>query len=126
MPSFDAGKAPRRSASSLADMPTHSDSGPPPRRWSFLDPVDTAALTTVHVLEGRLPVILVAHDSDDGMWQFLCGTSRESKDARIIGLGEMLEIDPSLAEIADLPVGWTARRNAPGQKWHRQPRATDE
>ena len=93
-------------------------------RWFFPDPADTAALTTVHVLEKRVPVILVAHDSDDGMWQFLCGTSSDSKDGRIIGLGEMLEIDPSLAEIADLPVGWTARRSAPGQKWHRHPSAT--
>jgi hypothetical protein len=94
--------------------------------WSFLDPVNTAALTTAHVLDRSLPVVLVAHDSDDGMWQFLCGTPNNSKDGRIVCLGCIIQKDPSLFEIADLPTGWSAWRDAPGQEWHREPGAADD
>jgi hypothetical protein len=97
----------------------------PLEKWSFLDPVNTAALTTARVLDGSLPVVLVTHDSDDGMWQFLCGSTNDSKDGRIVCLGCMIQKDPSLFEIADLPTGWQAWRDAPGQEWHREPRAAD-
>jgi hypothetical protein len=97
-----------------------------PEKWTFPDPVDTAALTTVHVLNGALPVVLVTHDADDGMWQLLCGTTNDSKDGRIVCLGCMIGNDPSLLEIADLPTGWSAWRDAPGEPWQREPLGGDD
>ena len=88
-------------------------------RWPFTDPENVAALTTVRVLEGTHPVLLVTHDGDDGMWQLLCATTNETEDARIVCLGCMLQRDSSLAEIADLPLGWLARREALGAPWLR-------
>ena len=94
--------------------------------WPFADPINVAALTTVRVLEDELPVLLVAHDSDDGMWQVLCGTTNDPKHGRIVCLGCLFERDPSIGELADLPLGWSARREGPGRPWHREPWADDE
>ena len=87
--------------------------------WPFEDAPNTASLTTVHVLDRRRPILLVTHDADDGGWQFLCGTTNDSSDARVVGLNTVLELDPSLAELADLPLGWRAWRDAPGRPWRR-------
>ena len=87
--------------------------------WPFEDAPNTATLTTVHVLDRTHPVCFVTHDADDGAWQFLCGATNESSDARVVGLKTILEVDPSLAELADLPLGWRAWRAASGQPWRR-------
>ena len=91
--------------------------------WPFEDAPNTASLTTVHVLNRSRPILLVTHDAEDGAWQFLCGTTNDSSDARVVGLNTVLQLDPSLAELADLPPGWRAWRDAPGEPWRRQ--ATD-
>jgi hypothetical protein len=89
--------------------------------WPFAVPIETAAFTTAPVLECREPVRLVSHD-DDGDWQFLCDTTVETTDGRVICLGCALERDESLREIADLPQGWYATRERVGDPWVRAPR----
>jgi hypothetical protein len=89
--------------------------------WPFEDGPNTATITTVHVLEGKLPIQFVSHDADDGAWQFLCGTTTDERDGRLVGLGQIVEIDPTVAELADLPLGWRAWRDAPGAPWQRTP-----
>jgi hypothetical protein len=32
----------------------------------------------------------------------------------------LLKMDPTLAEVTDLPVGWQASRTAPGNPWARE------
>jgi hypothetical protein len=72
------------------------------------------------VLEG-VPVLRVAHDADEGSWQFLCGTTDDPADSRVVGLGRMYTRDLSLGELADLPEGWRAWRARPGHPWQRSP-----
>jgi hypothetical protein len=88
--------------------------------WPFADAPNTASITTRQVLEGA-PILLVTHDADDGGWQFLCGTTDDPADARIVGLGQMYKRDATLGELADLPEGGRASRPAAGQPWHRGP-----
>ena len=88
--------------------------------WPFAAPPNTASITTRQVLEGA-PILLVTHDADDGGWQFLCGTTDDPADARIVGLGQMYKRDATLGELASLPEGWHASRSAVGQPWHRGP-----
>jgi hypothetical protein len=95
-----------------------------PKVWPFPDPPNTAVFTTVHVLERRSPITIVTHDADDGGWQFLCGTTNADADARVVGLGRVLDLDPTVAELADLPFGWRAWRGKPKEPWQRSPRAT--
>jgi hypothetical protein len=88
--------------------------------WPFEAKRNTASITTRQVLEGA-PILLVTHDEDDGGWQFLCGTTDETDDGRVVGLGTMYDRDHSLGEVADLPEGWRAWRAGPGQPWQRGP-----
>ena len=94
--------------------------------WPFNDPPNTTAITTQHVLDRKLPILLVTHDADDGMWQFLCGTTNDPDDGRVIGLGCALEIDPSVYKLADLPLGWKAWRDSPADPWQRFPANSSE
>jgi hypothetical protein len=90
----------------------------PDATWPFHEGKNRATFTTRRVLDDNLPILLVSHD-DDGGWQFLCGTTTRTKDAKIVSLGCMFERDQSLAEVADLPEGWTASRPAIGAAWNR-------
>jgi hypothetical protein len=111
---------------SLEDMSkTHSHSFGA-NAWPFDDPADVTALTTVHVLEGRLPVLLITHDEDDGMWQVLCGTTNDPKDGCIVCLGCLYEKDPTIGDVADLPRGWMAWRDALASPWQRERSAPEE
>jgi hypothetical protein len=88
--------------------------------WPFADTPNTASITTRQVLEGA-SVLRVTHDADDGSWQFLCGTTDDTADARVVGIGEMYARDATLGELADLPEGWRAWRAAAGLPSERGP-----
>jgi hypothetical protein len=94
--------------------------------WPFSDPPNIATLTTVHVLDGSKPVLLVTHDEDDGMWQVLCGTTGDPDDCRLVSLEEMLQREPGLAELADLPLGWCAWRETAQSPWVREPSPVED
>jgi hypothetical protein len=94
--------------------------------WPFADPPNAAAVTTVHVLDGTKPVLLVTHDADDDMWQVLCGTTNDPDDGRVAHLDCLYGIDPTIGEVADLPPGWRAWREAVGKPWVREVRPPDE
>ena len=93
--------------------------------WPFDDAINTAAFTTRRVIEQGLPVLLVSHDLD-GEWQFLCGTTTETADCRIVCMGCAYERDQTIADVADLPIGWMAEREVVGSPWERFPRAADD
>ncbi|QDV35487.1 hypothetical protein [Tautonia plasticadhaerens] len=91
----------------------------PTRPWPFPDPPGTEAITLDRILSGDSPLRLVSHDEEDGAWQFLDGEHVFEEDAVVVALGEILQFDPGLAELADLPVGWSAWRATPGAAWRR-------
>ena len=91
------------------------------RPWRFQDPPNTASITTVHVIAGRRPILLVTHDAEDGGWQFLCGTTEDPADGRVIGLNTAITLDPSVEALADLPLGWRAWRTDATAPWQRAP-----
>lgn len=90
--------------------------------WPFDDPENVVSMTVRQITHGGQPILYVAHDADDGMWQFLTGGPVQMADAMIVALREVYDIDPSISELADLPLGWTAERSAPGQPWRRSSR----
>ena len=87
--------------------------------WPFTDPEETEVITLERILQGRSSVLLVTHDEEDGAWQFLDGEHVFEDDGAVVCLGEMVQLDPSLGELGDLPVGWYAWRPEPGQPWRR-------
>lgn len=93
--------------------------------WPFDAPINLASLTTKQVLEGSLPIIEVYHEHD-GCWQFLCGTTPAEEDIKVVCLGCMIDLDPTLVELADMPRGWSAGRESPDHPWSREEYEEDD
>jgi hypothetical protein len=87
--------------------------------WPFADEVSTGAFATVQVMEGK-PVLFVAHDEDDGSWQFLHSenlTDDDADDLRYVCLGCVFERHRNLMKVADMPLGWEASRKDADSPW---------
>ena len=52
--------------------------------FPFYDSPDTATVICCHILEHQAPILYVSHDEDDGMWQFLCGETHETDEAKLV------------------------------------------
>jgi hypothetical protein len=77
------------------------------------------------VFSDTRPVNLVLQS--DGDLQMLCGDGHDATELpRVVGLNHLLERDPSLKEVLDLPDGWEAERAAPGQRWQRSQSPSEE
>jgi hypothetical protein len=83
--------------------------------FKFREERNLAVFTTRQVLEG-LPILRVSHESD-GDWQFLCGTTSDIDDLKIVGLEEIVKRDPSLNDLYQLNYGWSAWRETPDSAW---------
>jgi hypothetical protein len=92
--------------------------------WPFPDPPDVMVFTSRDVVERGNWIHYVGHDLDDGAWQFLSinGAPESELDARLVLLRNIVELDPTLKEVADLPLGWIAWRNSKEAKWKRRQR----
>jgi hypothetical protein len=93
--------------------------------WKFPDRPHTGVYLSKSVHEGSEPITYVSHDDDDGSWQFL-GDSMTASGGALSCLHHPIDNDPSLVELADLPLGWYAERDAPGEPWCRYQHEPDE
>jgi len=87
--------------------------------WNFVQPRNLAVVTVDRVIAGGNPVLYVSHDEDDGGWQFLDEAVVADSNARIASLGQLVDSDSTLAELADLPEGFVASRITKGDGWIR-------
>lgn len=94
--------------------------------WPFDQPPNAAAITLRSIVSGGAPILHVTHDSDDHGWQFLGAEDADAANACIAGMGEILAMDPSVAEVADLPPGWHAWRSSSSSPWSRAPNPREE
>jgi len=88
---------------------------------AFVEPPETTVFTTSRVTEQGYPVLVIAHDADDGAWQFLCGTTNDPRDGVTTTLGRILARDPEIDELGDLALGWIAWREDETSAWVREP-----
>lgn len=86
----------------------------------FTDSPNTVVITTKKIIKKELPILMVFHDMEDGMWQFLDGNETNENDAAIISLAEIESIDSSIHSISDLPLGWVAWRVDEKDNWKSQ------
>jgi hypothetical protein len=91
--------------------------------WPFDQGPNVAAITSDAVLKGA-PVLSVVHYSDDHSWGFTVGLNTQTEDGRVVAMKTIMRLDPTVAEVADLPPGWKAQRTSVGSPWVRQ-RAPD-
>ncbi len=89
--------------------------------WPFDDPPDTAVLIQKSLLTGTGWIGFVAHDDDEGGWQFMGNSSGDIRqdDTAVVGLREVLTLDSSIQDLADLPLGWSASRPERTAAWQR-------
>lgn len=97
-----------------------------PADWPFTDAENLAVFTLKRIVRGESPILRVTHDEDDGGWQFLDGGEIAVEEASLVSLRQMTRIDPSILELADLPLGWVADRAGPGEPWQRAPAVNEE
>ena len=88
----------------------------------FTDADNTAVFTTSFVLDGK-EITTVYHDKEDGAWQFMSNDEIEDFEgvAKVVGLGQIVKMDNTLLEIADLPLGYYAYRKSKDAKWAIKP-----
>ena len=72
------------------------------------------------VMNGSEPILLVSHDADDHGWQFIGTSDASMTDAMLVALDEIVKIDPTVLEIADLEPGWQTIRESVGSPWSRR------
>jgi hypothetical protein len=86
--------------------------------WPFSDPKNVAVFTVSDIMRGRLPILRVCHDEEDGGWQFLTGGPLPpQKEWMLVALEEVVKVDLTVLELAALPYGYQATRTTPGGEW---------
>ena len=88
-------------------------------RWPFTQARNTAAFMTSQVLKHREAILLVVHD-EDGEWQFIGSTDGTAENCRVVCLHDAVDLDCSILDLADLPLGWHAVRDSVETAWTRE------
>jgi hypothetical protein len=94
--------------------------------WKFPDPPHARVFLSETVHKGTEPVIFVSHDAEDGAWQFLGDSMSDAGGPVISCFHHPIDRDPTLVELADLPLGWYAERRKVGEPWIRRKLLPDE
>lgn len=77
------------------------------------------ARTCSHVLDGDRSILLVSRELD-GEVLAVCGGEDDTPSAvRDLPLDRLLDLDPTLGELADMADGWAALRESPDDPWVR-------
>ncbi|WP_219136535.1 DUF2314 domain-containing protein [Janthinobacterium sp. UMAB-60] len=86
--------------------------------WKFHDAPNTACFTTTEVVNGA-PIVHVSHDYE-GDWQFYgASDATASSSAKIASLAGLIGTNDLLADLHDLPYGWSAHWDAGAGNWER-------
>jgi len=94
--------------------------------WKFADSPHTGVYLSETVHNGTEQVTFVSHDAEDGAWQFLGDSMSDGGGPVLSCFHHPIDRDPTLAELADLPLGWYAERDKVGKPWIRRQRMPDE
>jgi hypothetical protein len=91
-----------------------------PEAWPFEQPKKLVVYADGSSVTGAVSVIGAFHERD-GTWLLLTTEGNEPIEPREVCFGCVYTVDPSVADIADLPRGWGAFRRKPGEIWERKP-----
>jgi hypothetical protein len=100
-------------------MAMATDDPQTPSSTPFDDPLHARVWTTTQVMAGAA-VLHALHDAD-GRWHFYDHATPDRGDVVTAVLGELLESDPTLGSLAQLPRGRDATRRGRGHAWMTSP-----
>lgn len=86
--------------------------------WPFTDGPSTAVFTNKYAMSGKL-ITAVYHDEEDGSWQFHTDDPDTNSNAvmMLVALSEVTNVDPTILQLAKMPVGHRATRNSLQADW---------
>ncbi|MBV9789536.1 MAG: hypothetical protein JOZ51_15225 [Chloroflexi bacterium] len=82
----------------------------------------TSVITSRGVLRDGKPILFADRMIEDGSWILLDADLIDAEDELAATLDEIMRHDPAVGELADLPLGWQARRQSSDAPWIRYPR----
>ena len=85
--------------------------------WVFDQPEDTEAITNKTIINDGAPILHVYHDINNHGWHFLGIEDVDDNDIVLITMEEIVELDPSVEEVAHIEPGWHAWRSEIGDEW---------
>ncbi|HWX67834.1 MAG TPA: hypothetical protein VNZ27_15560 [Rhodanobacter sp.] len=95
--------------------------------WPFSDQPNLAVVANRKIIVEQAWIAYVSHDLDDGGWQFHVESEELiEKNAAVVSLENVLECDPTIALLADLPLGWHAWRSSKTAAWQRARTTVDQ
>jgi hypothetical protein len=83
---------------------------------SFKENLDTVALTSKYVIQHNSPIVFIAHH-EDGIWEFWGKEIIDESEIIVVSLRQIIQIDPTILEVADLPVEFNAIRESKESPW---------
>jgi len=85
----------------------------------FEDSLNTAVFTTKFVVKDKKEITYITHETEDGAWQFFSNDNFDDFEevSMILSLDEIINLDKTVLEIADLPLGYIATRETVKDKW---------
>ena len=83
------------------------------------DLFDTAVFTTRFVIEDKKTITYVTHEIEDGAWQFFSDDRFDDFEsvAKVVGLREIIKLDPSIMELIEMSEGFIETRNGRHDNW---------
>jgi hypothetical protein len=93
--------------------------------WKFSVPPHTGVYTPKTITNGEEPVLYVTHDASDGAWQFHGASESRIEDAVLICFHHIVDKDPTIKQLVDLPLGWRAWREGVSEPWIREQATPD-
>ena len=88
--------------------------------------LNMAVITTRYVLDNNSPILYVFHYEDDGVWAFIGDEKCQNSDNRVVSVEEIINIDSSILELADMPCGYCAKRTDKNISWVIEPYKSDK
>lgn len=90
-------------------------------QWQFNESPNMAVIANRKIVLDGEWIAYVSHDSDDGAWQFHTNQPEpvSEGDAMMVSLQSIVRLDPTVLNLADLPLGWHAWRASKEAAWQR-------
>jgi len=87
--------------------------------WEYSVPKDSKVITNIDSLRGHKITEVMRWENDE--WEAFAGSGPdiEKKDVRVVSLGTLLSIDPTLKPIINLEIGKGIWRNSTELKWQK-------